>query len=253
MQILLLVDRLDAFFNHVGGVLVGTEYDGKVPFDADVLWQAPVEILLRRAELRQRTVFENQAPAAVYAEKAAVGAGHVEVGCLAGPICIRVRLYHCALVNQQFLHRVDVRPVDRLLQSSAVIQQHDDNGTAKQPCPSDSGGRLVFPIQAIEGVVQKFLQLGIAHIILHPMLERLLCWPVDDLAEKAVVLVLFGEVVVRNHKTARGVDVLRPILPKHVRKTVCPEHLTPPVLYSITKLKKPLQREGRRIVVGVSL
>lgn len=106
------------------------------------------------------------------------------------------------LKDPEFINAADVVPVQRLLQATTVINEHDDDGPSVKPGPLDGGGRLLLPLQGVQGLLHKVVQSIVLQAEVDAMLDGLLRRGVYNLGKQAVVLILDRELGVRDDGSA---------------------------------------------------
>ena len=196
------------------------------PVDTDVFRHTPELVDRIAGVLGQNAVLENQASAFMYCERTEaavhmVELRHTQPGAsgterVSGVIAEHgriVRLDDRAIIHPDVINGLDPLPVQRFLQTTAVVDQHDSNGTTKESCPFDACHGDFFPIQLVESLLIERLNFLVRDVIqLKAMLDGLLSRSVDDLGEQAVALVKHGQGVVGYIGFRNEVVMLRGIL-----------------------------------------
>ena len=171
------------------------------PLDLDIFRDSPVPIDCIGGLLRKPAVSEYQASGTVYGE-ASVDAEHLVVFrfCEWTAAVKRIkemelvhrgviRLYYRPFKYLEFFDCPNVLPIERFLQSSAVINEHYNDGAAIEPCPLLSCSELRLKIQFIHSVIDIFGNIFIAEIYIKSMLHSFFGRAVNNLREQAVSFV----------------------------------------------------------------
>ena len=104
-------------------------------------------------------------------------------------------------------------PVERFIQATAVIDEHDRQRSTEETCPFDGGHGGLFPIQLIQGLSVKILYCLIRYIFqLKAMLYGFLRRRVDDFSKQTVPLIVHGQQLVGNSVFRDKLVLLRRIL-----------------------------------------
>ena len=209
--------------------------------DADVFRLAPELVHRVRCALRQNPIAEHQATAVMdckgsilaedlipfrHTEAAAPGAERVSR--VVAEHTVVVRLDDGAVIHPDVVDRPDIAPVQRFLQTTPVVDEHDSDGATIQPGPLDGGHCRLLEVQLFQRLLVEVNERLIRHIlqgeaVFHSFLRR----GVDDLGEQPVAFVEQGQEAIR-HLQFRDILVLLrrvfrgAVLRHQVHEAVCP-------------------------------
>ena len=133
-----------------------------------------------------------------------------------------IRLNQRTVVDADVVDGLNVFPVERFLDSSAVVDEHNSNTTAKKAAPFQARCNRFVNVEFLACFPEEVLDLLIVQALeLESVLDCLLCGGINDFREQAVAFIEHRQYIVADHRL--GLEVV--VLARIFRCSVLVQHI----------------------------